>query len=255
LIGKGCIMNALRPHSVLPPLLLSFFALCASASVFAIDSKESVSVSAKEYRNDVAYIPTKTLSSTSPSDSEDKQALRKQQHSNVSKSFSSVSMVNNTDYWIYDSWVTLDADIDYDGYFSAFTVEFDADTIFANVPVYAVIYLGQDERYQSIHVTSEFSLYGDDSTDGFVVESELISGFPSGDYDILIELYDAYNDELVAFSDAYDDADLSYVSLESNNYEYVVQDTVVVVEEYGGTTGALALFGLGAFMFIRRFKL
>lgn len=254
MIGKGCIMNALRTHSVLTPLLLSFFALCSSASVFAIDSKENVSVSAKEYRNDTAYVPTKTLAATALTAHEDKQALRNQQHSNVTKSFSSTSMVNDPDYWIYDSWVTLDTDIDYDGYFSAFTVEFDADTIFANAPVYAVIYLGQNERYQSIHVTSEFSLYGDDSTDGFVVESALISGFPSGDYDILIELYDAYNDELVAFSDAYDDADLSYVSLESNNYEYVVEDTVVIVEEYGGTIGLFAMLSLGVLMVIRRLK-
>jgi len=247
-------MKALRTHSVLTPLLLSFVALCASASAFASNSKENVSVVAKEYRHDVAYVPANVLPATALTANEDKQALRKQQHSNVVKLFSSTSVVNDPSYWIYDSWVTLDTDIDYDGYFSAFTVEFDADTIFANVPVYAVIYLGQNERYQSIHVTSEFSLYGDDSTDGFVVESALISGFPSGDYDILIELYDAYTDELVAFSDAYDDADLSYVSLESNNYEYVVEDTVVVVEEYGGATSLFTILSLGLFMFIRRFK-
>ena len=55
---------------------------------------------------------------------------------------------------------------------------------------------------------------------------------------MLIELYDAYNDELVAVFDGNDDADLYLLSLESNEYESV---QVIVVREHGGS---LSLWGL-----------
>ncbi|MDO6567279.1 choice-of-anchor H family protein [Alteromonas sp. 1_MG-2023] len=182
-----------------------------------------------------------------------KQATRESNYSGISKSYEEAqSATLLSDYWIYDSWVSLDTDIDYDGYYSEFTVEFDADTVFDSALVYAVIYLGRNDRYESIHVTSEFVLYGEDSSDSFVVESRLLSGFPAAEYDVLIEVYDAYSEELVAFSDGYDDADLAYLSLESDNHEYIYEDTVIVVEEHGGSTGLYSLFFIAFALVMRR---
>lgn len=182
-----------------------------------------------------------------------KTAKREKLATLTNKSRESVQSLDETEFWIYDSWVSVANDYDYDGYYTTLTVEFDADTIFASVPVYAVIYLGRNDVYDSIHVTSTFSIYGESSDDAFVVESDLLSGFPPREYDILIELYDAYSDELLAASDGYWDADLAYVSLESENYD-VIEETVVVVEEHGGAVFLPALLGLLAVAVYRRKK-
>jgi hypothetical protein len=182
-----------------------------------------------------------------------KKAKRESLFSGTSKSYAEAqSTTLLPDYWIYDSWVSLDTDIDYDGYYSEFTVEFDADTVYDSALVYGVIYLGRNDRYEAIHVTSEFVLYGEDSSDSFVVESRLLSGFPAADYDVLIELYDAYSEQLVAYSDGYCDADLAYLSLESDNHEYIYEDTVIVVEEHGGSTTIFGLLFIALTLVARR---
>ncbi|WP_100644528.1 choice-of-anchor H family protein [Alteromonas facilis] len=157
----------------------------------------------------------------------------------------------NSDFWIYDSWTTLSHDYDYDGYYSKLTVEFDADTVFSRAYVYAVIYLGIDGVFDAIHTTSVFAIDGDSSNDSFVVESELVSGFPSNDYEVLIELYDADYDEFIAFSDGLDDEDLAFTPLESEEYEVVTETRVVIVDEHGGSTSLLSVIILLALTFTR----
>ena len=244
-------------------------------------SSDTVSVESTEYRYGAVYSPTEastqaainetakaaTTSATNNIKSNkvtkadtlgsaslaEKKAKRESLFSGTSKSYDEVqSTTFLPDYWIYDSWVSLDSDIDYDGYYSKFTVEFDADTAYDSALVYGVIYLGRNDRYEAIHVTSEFVLYGEDSSDAFVVESHLLSGFPAADYDVLIELYDAYSEQLVAYSDGYDDADLAYLSLESDNHEYIYDDTVVVVEEHGGSTTIFGLLFIAFVLVARR---
>ena len=152
--------------------------------------------------------------------------------------------LSSNDFWIYDTWATLSNDFDYDGYYSKVSVEFDADTVYSRAYVYAIVYLGLEGVFDSIHVTSVFAIDGDSSLDSFVVESELVTGFPSEDYEILVELYDADTDQLVAFTDGLDDADLAIVPLESENYEVVPEPRVIVVEEHGGSLGWWALLML-----------
>jgi len=199
-------------------------------------------LSGQDTGKEVNGVSKKTVLTTSPIDA--KQAARIEQHTNTSKSSSSIVISSVNEFWIYDSWVSLQQDLDYDGYFSTFSVEFDADTIFVDAPVYAVLYLGQNGVYDAIHVSSEFFIYGEDSSDSFVIESTLVSGFPSFDYDVLLELYDANTEQLVAFSDGYDNAEFAFVPLESETNEYIVEDTIVIVEEYGGSMSWMALFAI-----------
>jgi hypothetical protein len=194
-------------------------------------------------------VSTLSISNTSPIGS--KQAARVEQHANTTKSSNDIVISSVNEFWIYESWVSLQHDLDYDGYFSSFSVEFDADTIFVDAPVYAVLYLGQNGVYDAIHVSSEFFIYGEDSSDSFVIESTLVSGFPSYDYDILLELYDAQTEQLVAFSDGYDNAEFAFVPLESETNEYIVEDTVVIVEEHGGTLNLAALLFIIATLSLR----
>ena len=144
----------------------------------------------------------------------------------------------NGEFWIYDAWVEFYRDNDRDGYFNHFSVEFDADTEYSSAQVYARLYLGKNEIFKEYHTTSNFDIFSDNSDDSFVVESELLKGFSSAEYEVLIELYDAYTDELVAVLDGNDDADLYLLSLESKDYEYT---QVVIVNEHGGSLGWLSL--------------
>lgn len=228
-------------NSMFAKLLIAagMLALATPATVMAEDKK--VNTREFQFKEAVETVSAQTKDSVS--------AKKKALESVTSKSRESIQALNETEFWIYDSWVTLQHDYDYDGYYTTLNVEFDADTVFSQVPVYAVVYLGKNDVFDSIHVTSVFNIYGDDSNDAFIIESDLLSGFPPYDYEILIEIYDADHDVLVAATDGYWDADLAYVSLESENYD-VPEETVVVVEEHGGALfipALLALFGVALY--------
>ncbi|MDO6695700.1 choice-of-anchor H family protein [Aliiglaciecola sp. 3_MG-2023] len=160
---------------------------------------------------------------------------------------------DDPDFWIYDATVWLDIDEDSDGYYSGFTLEFDADTIYTEAEVYARLYLARGDVFEEYHTTSLFYINGDSSADSYVIESDLQTGFPPGDYELLIELYDSYDNRLVAISDGYSDADLSLLTLESRSYE---EPRVIIVNEHGGSFGFLILLLLpilvGRVFFIRR---
>jgi hypothetical protein len=156
----------------------------------------------------------------------------------------------NQEFWIFDAWVEFYSDNDRDGYFNHFSVEFDADTEYSSAEVYARLYLGKDEVFKEYHTTSIFSIFSDNSDDSFVVESELLNGFSSAEYEVLIELYDAYSDELVAVLDGNDDADLYLLSLESKEYE---TPQVIVIREHGGSVSLWGLLLLPV-LFITRLR-
>lgn len=150
-----------------------------------------------------------------------------------------LARANDTDFWIFDAYIEFNSDPDFDGYYSYFTVEFDVDTVYSNAEVYARLFLSRGDVFEEFHTSSIFQINGDSSLDSIVIESELVSGFPSGDYELLIEVYDAYDDSLVVIYDGYDDVDLTLLTLESRTYES--SQTVVVVRESGGSFGYLML--------------
>lgn len=214
-------------------------------------SAEPLRTQPSEHKTNYEVNAAYTGSSLNTSSIDSKHAVRVEQHSNTTKSSSDIVLSSVNEFWIYDSWINLQHDLDYDGYFSTFSVEFDADTIFIDAPVYAVLYLGQNGVYDAIHVSSEFYIYGEESSDRFVIESTLVSGFSSYDYDILLELYDAQTEQLVAFSDGYDNPEFAFVPLESETNEYVIEDKVVIVEEHAGSLNWAALLFIIASLSLR----
>uniref|UniRef100_UPI0030F37114 GlyGly-CTERM sorting domain-containing protein n=1 Tax=Paraglaciecola sp. TaxID=1920173 RepID=UPI0030F37114 len=74
--------------------------------------------------------------------------------------------------------------------------------------------------------------------------------FPTGDYEILIELYDTYTDEVVAILDSYSDPDLYLLTLESKDYEYI--EPVIIIDEHGGSMGFFSLLLLPMLAWRRR---
>lgn len=102
------------------------------------------------------------------------------------------------DSWIYDATTDLFTDRDGDGYFRFLRVRFDADSIFDEVWLYAEIYVSADgTAWEHLYSTQDFLIEGTSPDDDYEVETELVSGYSTGRYDVLIELYDADTGELV----------------------------------------------------------
>jgi hypothetical protein len=122
------------------------------------------------------------------------------------------------DFWIYYADVELFADDDNDGYFYGLDVLFDADTVFEIADVYAVLYLSYEGGpWNEYAVTETFSIHGAISDDEYVVVTELRSGYPTGSYDLLIELYDTYDGAFVAEMGPEHNSGLGLLPLEDLN--------------------------------------
>lgn len=149
----------------------------------------------------------------------------------------------NTDFWFYDATVDLFSDLDFDGYYFGIDLTFDADTLYSSADVYAVIYLSYElGPWNEYAVTETFEINGSSGSDEYTVQSELVSGYPTGDYDILIELFDAYNDEFVASIGPEETSELAYLPLEDAGRDAPIETQVVINHGSGG--GSLGLFGL-----------
>lgn len=158
-----------------------------------------------------------------------------------------VSQSGDPNFWFYDADVELFSDFDRDGYYFGIDLWFDADTNYAVADVYAVIFLSYEYGpWNEYAETDDFTLLGASSADDYIVETELVSGYPTGDYDILIELYDAYDDTYLASIGPEDTSELSLLPLEDSTRDAVSggQTQVVVNSGGGGSIGWLLLAGL-----------
>lgn len=154
------------------------------------------------------------------------------------------SQTPNGDFWFYSADVELYSDLDFDGYYVGIDVTFDADTIYDVADVYAVLYLSYElGPWNEYAYTEDFTIHGASGDDEYFIETELVSGYPTGDYDILIELYDTYDGAFVASFGPDDSSQLSYLPLEDIGRD-TPQQTVVIVEQGGGSTGLLSLLAL-----------
>jgi hypothetical protein len=149
------------------------------------------------------------------------------------------------DHWIYDADAVLYDDFDNDGFFRFLSIRVDADTVFDQSFVYAVIYLSDDgENFEHFYTTSDFEINSATADDEFFVETELVSGYPPGYYDVIIELYDAdlglYMDE---FGPAQSEA-LELLPLEDARFDEPAGVVVVHEEGGGGSISLWTLLGL-----------
>ncbi len=140
---------------------------------------------------------------------------------------------------IYDAGSSLRRDRDGDGHHSEFEIRFDADSLVGDARVYAKLYLrrvGDQGGWTHYHTTDDFWIYGESGTDDYYVTTTLDDGFPSGDYDVLIDLYEAGYSGIVATLTAYDDASLASLPLEEQGLDtpiqlsgYSIQDVVTAL--------------------------
>jgi hypothetical protein len=150
------------------------------------------------------------------------------------------------DSWVYEAKTDIFADSDADGYYRFLRVQFDVDTIHTFAYVYAEIYLSADgTAWEHLYSTDDFSVEGSDPDDDYEVETELVSGYSTGLYDVLIEIYDADTGELVDEFGPNESSELSVLPLEDSGRDGVVTTPPIVIEDGGGgAVSWLALAGL-----------
>ncbi len=126
----------------------------------------------------------------------------------------------SSDFSIFDARTVISRDDDDDGYYHRLSVSFDPDVIGGRAWVYARLYLSlEGGPWNHYYTTESFPIDEDDSDDDYEVVTRLLDGYPSGYYDVLIELYDADHDALVAEYGPYDDRDLSVLPLEDSDHD------------------------------------
>ncbi len=162
------------------------------------------------------------------------------------KASGSASRTPNTDFWFYTADVELFTDRDRDGYYAGIDLLFDADTYYDVAEVYAVIYLSYEYGpWNEYAETENFTLLGSSDVDEYIVETDLVEGYPTGNYDILIELYDTYDNALVATFGPEDTSELSILPLEDVGRDSPAGTTQIVVNSGGGgSLGWFLLLGL-----------
>ncbi len=160
----------------------------------------------------------------------------------------------NIDFWFYTADVVLFNDLDRDGYYHGIDLLFDADTYFNSAEVYAVVYLSYEGGpWNEYAATENFTIFGSSSDDDYVLVTELLEGYPAGSYDILIELYDAYDDAFLAWIGPEDTSELAFLPIEDANRDVAVIPEVIVVNRGGGgSLGWMLILGLGLTAAARR---
>jgi hypothetical protein len=165
------------------------------------------------------------------------------------------------DSWVYDASTDLFSDYDRDGYFHYLRVRFDADTVFTSSWIYAEIYLSADGlAWEHLYSTMDFEIRGSDPNDDYEVETDLVSGYSTGLYDVLIEIHDADTGELVDEFGPNESPDFSLLPIEDAGRDgdllampppAPAPETPVYVGG-GGAVSWLTLTGLLGALFARR---
>ena len=138
----------------------------------------------------------------------------------------------------FDADVDLFGDDDGDGYFHGIDLLFDADTIYASAEVYAVVYLSLElGPWNEYAITENFWIFGASGDDEYLLLTELMSGYPTGDYDLLIELFDARDNSFLASFGPDDSSGLSFLPLEDFDRDEPVVQKTVIVSRGGGASG------------------
>jgi MYXO-CTERM domain-containing protein len=159
------------------------------------------------------------------------------------------------DSYVYEATTDLFGDNDGDGYYRFLRVRFDVDSIYVSAWVYAEIYLSADGMaWEHLYSTQDFEVFGADPYDDYEVETELVSGYPAGLYDVLIEIYDADTGELLDEFGPNESPEFSMLPLEDSTRDGLPAPppTIIIEDGGGGAVSWLALAGLLGALALRR---
>lgn len=156
--------------------------------------------------------------------------------------------LDSPDHWIYDAYADWFFDSDGDGYYRYLRVTFDVDSYYYDSWVFAQLYLSANgSDWELFHETDDFYVDGAVPDDAYQVETELLSGYPPGLYDLLVEIYDA---DTLEYMDEFGPAQSSsFALLPLEDAEHDVPPPPVVVEHHHGGGGAVSAWSLGLLAF------
>lgn len=166
--------------------LLFFFALIISQNVFAVEIKA-------EQKNLTTKNPSPVV----------------KQRSNFHDSV-----------WLYEISASLSQDLDQDSYYQNLLLTFDLDTDVSKKEVFLRLTLtSQTGELYEVYTSNSFILYSDDVQDKQSIEIQFTENLPPNDYDLGIEIYDPYTQQLINKIQPWQDDQLDILSLESSNYD------------------------------------
>jgi len=140
---------------------------------------------------------------------------------------------------IFDAQTVISRDDDDDGFYHHLRVSFDADVDGGTAWVYARLYLSlEGGPWNHYFTTDVFSIEGDATGDDYEVVTNLLDGYPTGYYDVLIELYDADYDVQTVNYGPYEDRDLAALPLEDSYRD----------DDHGSSHGGGGAMGLGVWL-------
>jgi hypothetical protein len=152
------------------------------------------------------------------------------------------------DVYIYDVSTDLISDFDHDGFYHRYSVAIDADTIFHTSYIYAELYLSYEGGPWNYYASSDnYLIHSDSEMDAFIIETELADGYPTGYYDLRIEIYDVETGAWLSSYGPYDDASLTALPLEDSyddsidNIGWYPVETEIVVASHGGSMSWLMM--------------
>lgn len=173
----------------------------------------------------------------------------------TSKTSSLMSTSANTDFWFYLADVELYADDDRDGFYSGIDLLIDVDTYYSVADIYAVAYLSYEGGpWEEYAATEDFTIFGSSGSDDYVVVTDLVSGYPRGQYDLLVEIFDARDDAFLASIGPDETSELAFLPLEDMNRDAPVttETRITVNNGGGGSLGLLTLLALAGGVVARR---
>ena len=159
------------------------------------------------------------------------------------------------DFWFYAVDVELFNDIDRDGYFHGIDILFDADTIYSVADVYVVAYLSfEGGPWNEYAVSEDITLFGSTATDDYVLVTELLQGYPTGRYDVLLEMYDADTGLFLAAVGPDESFELQGLPLEDSDLDrpLTTAPTVAVTRGGGGSNSMPFLIALLGVLLLSR---
>src|SRR5262249_16458851 len=91
---------------------------------------------------------------------------------------------------------------------------------------YAEIYVSADGKsWELLYTTKDFTVFGTDPNDDYEVETDLVSGYSSAQYDVLIELHDAADSTLLDEYGPNESPKFSLLPLEDSARDGVVDNS------------------------------
>ncbi|MET0534163.1 MAG: choice-of-anchor H family protein [Steroidobacter sp.] len=180
--------------------LLAFCVAMAIQPATASEGRVSGAAPPKLEQDRVANYTRTEAETSSNTKSSKAHSNSKATQGKVARPLSQALSSRSSYFYLYDANASLRMDRDQDGYHSEFRIRFDADSQVGDALVYARLYIRRvgDRDWQLYRTTDDFWIYGQSGDDDYFVTTTLEDGFPTSEYDILIDLYESGFSGIVA---------------------------------------------------------